>query len=307
MCLIHDLVVGGDFMATLREYFDADFPAVMNVASKLNLTLSGKSLPGTTYEVPGRVHYDFDSGTKYISYFVSSCPDSSALCEALIMNPQWPLDAAKSLVVQTGYPGERKLDAADLKFSGRIFLYIEDLLPVDQAQKIEELGKGKGLDIVMRTPVSARERSRFQKPLAFISHDSRDKKDIAQPIALGLIKMRCPVWYDEYSLRVGDSLRTSIEKGLKESKKCILILSPNFLSNTGWTKTEFDSVFTRQILEGTNVILPVWCGVTKQQIYEYSPSLLDKFAVRWDEGVEEVLRKLCRAIEPPVSNYTPVR
>src|SRR5216684_7455358 len=98
MCLIHDLVVGGDFMATLREYFDADFPAVMNVASKLNLTLSGKSLPGTTYEVPGRVHYDFDSGTKYISYFVSSCPDSSALCEALIMNPQWPLDAAKSLV-----------------------------------------------------------------------------------------------------------------------------------------------------------------------------------------------------------------
>ena len=68
--------------------------------------------------------------------------------------------------------------------------------------------------------------------------------------------MRCPVWYDEYSVKVGDSLRASVEKGLKESKKCVLILSPNFLSNTGWTKTEFDSIFTRQILEGSNIVPP---------------------------------------------------
>jgi len=115
--------------------------------------------------------------------------------------------------------------------------------------------------------------------------------------------MRCPVWYDEYSLKVGASLRASIEKGLKESKKCVLVLSPNFLSNSGWTKTEFDSVFTRQILEGSDVVLPVWCGVTKRQIYEYSPSLPDRVAVQWEEGIEEVLRKLHRAIEPPIANY----
>src|SRR6185437_7004346 len=121
--------------------------------------------------------------------------------------------------------------------------------------------------------------------------------------AVGLSKMRCPVWYDEYSLKVGASLRASIEKGLKESKKCVLVLSPNFLSNSGWTKTEFDSVFTRQILEGSDVVLPVWCGVTKRQIYEYSPSLPDRVAVQWEEGIEEVLRKLHRAIEPPIANY----
>jgi len=295
-------------MATLREYFDTDFPLVLNAASTLSLRISSKSnlSYAATFEVPARVHYDFDSGTKYISYFASSDPDSFALCEGLVTNPQWAFDAVKGVAVQTGYPGERMLDAAELKFSGRIFIYTEDLLPSDQIEKLEQTAKQIGIGLVVRTPANAQLRSQSEKPLAFICHDWRDKTLIARPIALGLSKMRCPVWYDEYSLKVGASLRTSIEKGLKECKKCVLVLSPNFLSNTGWTRTEFDSVFTRQILEGSNVVLPVWCGVNKQQIYAYSPSLLDRLGVPWEEGIEQVLRKLYRAIEPPLSNYTPV-
>jgi hypothetical protein len=108
-------------MATLREYFDTDFPAVLNAATTLSLTISSKSsFYSTTYEVPTRVHQDFDSGTNYISYFVASGPDTYALCEALVMNPQWVLDTvAKSLQVQSGYPGQKMLNAADLRFSGR--------------------------------------------------------------------------------------------------------------------------------------------------------------------------------------------
>jgi len=136
-------------MATLREYFDTDFPSVLNTASKLSLTVKGAS--AATFEVPARVHYDFDSGTKYISYFVSSGPESSGLFEALIMNPHWPFDAMKGVAVQAGYPGERMIDAADLKFPGRIFLYTEDLLSDEQAQKLHQTAKGKGIDLVMRT------------------------------------------------------------------------------------------------------------------------------------------------------------
>jgi hypothetical protein len=77
-------------------------------------------------------------------------------------------------------------------------------------------------------------RSRHQKPMAFISHDSRDN------LAMELSKRMCPVWYDEYSLEVGD--RSSIEKGIKEARKCILVLSPAFISNGGWGKAEVDSI-----------------------------------------------------------------
>jgi hypothetical protein len=56
-------------------------------------------------------------------------------------------------------------------------------------------------------------------------------------------------------------------------------------------------VFTREILEEVRVVLPVWHGVTKQQIYEYSPSLLDVKGLDWETlGEEEVCRQLHMAI-----------
>src|SRR5688572_16110446 len=108
--------------------------------------------------------------------------------------------------------------------------------------------------------------------------------------------MMCPVWYDEYSLKLGASLRESIEIGLKECKKCVLVLTPNFLSNTGWTKTEFNSIFTREMIEQEDFVLPVWQGVAPRQVYEYSPSLADRVAVDWSIGVAEVASRLRRAI-----------
>ena len=79
----------------------------------------------------------------------------------------------------------------------------------------------------------AEPRSIPERPLVFISHDSRDKADIAHPLALMLEERNCPVWYAEFSLRVGDSLRESIERGLKETRKCILILTPISLGMKG--------------------------------------------------------------------------
>ena len=43
----------------------------------------------------------------------------------------------------------------------------------------------------------------------FISHASEDKKAIARPLADALRDRRVDVWYDEYSLKLGDSLRAS--------------------------------------------------------------------------------------------------
>ena len=108
--------------------------------------------------------------------------------------------------------------------------------------------------------------------------------------------LSCPVWFDEFSLRVGDSLRESIERGLKEARKCILLITPHFLANEGWRKREFDCVFTRELLKKKNVILPVWHEVTPNEVYEYSPSLANKVALKWSEGREDVASKLRQAV-----------
>jgi hypothetical protein len=59
----------------------------------------------------------------------------------------------------------------------------------------------------------------------------------------------CPVWFDEFSLQVGDRLRESIERGLREARKCILVITPNFISNRGWTREEFSAIFSRELVD----------------------------------------------------------
>ena len=107
----------------------------------------------------------------------------------------------------------------------------------------------------------------------------------------------CPVWYDDFTLKVGDSLRGSIEQGLKECPKCIVVLTPHFLSNEGWSRREYDSIFTRELVEQKQVILPIWDGVSAEDVYKYSPILADRVGVPWSKGVEEVARRLLRAMD----------
>ena len=189
------------------------------------------------------------------------------------------------------------ISSNEIPASTRVFIYSESRLNDDQISELKKRGKELGHRVQFRSIDHAEARSRFENPLAFISHDSRDKAEIARKIAVGLQRMLCPVWYDEFSLTVGANLRDSIEAGLKKCRKCILILSPNFFSNGGWTKKEFDSIFTREILEERQLVLPVWYGVTKQSVYDYSPSLLNVKGVDWNHlGEDEVCRQLCRVI-----------
>ena len=49
---------------------------------------------------------------------------------------------------------------------------------------------------------------------AFISHASENKDELVRPLAKALVKLGCRIWYDEFELKVGDSLRKSIDQGL---------------------------------------------------------------------------------------------
>jgi vacuolar-type H+-ATPase subunit I/STV1 len=51
----------------------------------------------------------------------------------------------------------------------------------------------------------------------FISHASEDKEAFVAPLAQLLSQMGFRVWYDDFVLTVGDSLRQSIDKGIANS------------------------------------------------------------------------------------------
>lgn len=110
----------------------------------------------------------------------------------------------------------------------------------------------------------------------FISHASEDKDAVARPLAQALQGGGLRVWYDEFELKIGDSLRRKIDKGLASSRFGVVVLSKSFFAK-GWPNYELDGLVTRAV-SGEQVILPVWHDITKQELIRYSPSLADKVA-----------------------------
>lgn len=110
----------------------------------------------------------------------------------------------------------------------------------------------------------------------FISHASEDKDTIVRSLATELVGTGLRVWYDEFALRIGDSLRQKIDKGLARSRVGLVVLSPAFIGK-GWTNYELDGIVTRTV-SGEQILLPIWHNITKQQVIDFSPSLADKVA-----------------------------
>ena len=278
-------------MATLREYFDTDFSTLLK--SGLEPVWQSNGLQGT---LSVRVHFEFDANTKFVSVFVPAAACQAQIMEAALREVNAWLTASDGLEASLGREGEVSRRSTALRFAGRVFLYHEIGLDPGVIAELLRLGQEQGLALHLRGPAFAAGRARWERPRAFISHDSRDKDAIARPIAISLSALQCPVWFDEFSLTVGDRLRESVERGIREAHKCILVLTPHFLQNTGWTREEFDAVFTRELIERTDVLLPVWCGVTQQEVFAYSPSLANRFAANWANGSDDVVRRLRRAI-----------
>jgi hypothetical protein len=110
----------------------------------------------------------------------------------------------------------------------------------------------------------------------FISHASEDKDTVVRPLAHSLSAGGLKVWYDEFELRLGDSLRRKIDLGLAKSRFGVVVLSRAFFGK-GWTNYELDGLVTRSV-SGEQVLLPIWHDITKKELIDYSPSLADKVA-----------------------------
>jgi hypothetical protein len=131
----------------------------------------------------------------------------------------------------------------------------------------------------------------------FISHAAEDKDDIVRPLAEALRGEGLSVWFDEFELRIGSSLRRSIDVGLVNSRFGVVVLSGSFFRK-GWTNYELDGLVTREIAsDGRQIILPLWHRVTKDDVIQFSPSLADKVALRTaDSTVHEIASEIADVI-----------
>lgn len=131
----------------------------------------------------------------------------------------------------------------------------------------------------------------------FISHATEDKDKVARPLAKALQKLGHEIWYDEYSLKLGDSLTAEIDKGLIECDYGVVIFSKSFFSKK-WTQKELAGLVARDTSPSTGktIILPVWHDINAEEIKQYSPTLADRIAVSTNGGLKKVVDEIVKVV-----------
>ncbi len=130
----------------------------------------------------------------------------------------------------------------------------------------------------------------------FISHGSEDKPDLVRPLADALRRANYLLWYDEFELKLGDSLIEKIDYGLANSQGGVIVLSPSFLSKK-WPKRELAGLATRHIHRGARLI-PIWHHVGLDDVIAFSPPLADLKAISSAIGLDEIVSAILRAAPP---------
>jgi hypothetical protein len=105
------------------------------------------------------------------------------------------------------------------------------------------------------------------------------------------------VWFDEFNLRVGDSLREKIDEGLAKSDFGVVIVSPAFFAKR-WTKRELGGLVAREMAGTRTVVLPVWHNIDRDAVIAHSPPLGDIVAANSAAGLEAVVENLLKTIRP---------
>ena len=135
----------------------------------------------------------------------------------------------------------------------------------------------------------------------FISYASEDS-EVAEALAGALTALGVRVWLDRLVIRVGASLRRSIDQGLASSTYGVVVLSPSFLRKP-WPQRKLDGLVAREMGEGRTVVLPVWHEIDADQIRRYSPPLADKLGLRTSDGIRSIAEQIASVLGPVTSEH----
>ncbi|KYK27962.1 MAG: hypothetical protein AYK19_21110 [Theionarchaea archaeon DG-70-1] len=128
----------------------------------------------------------------------------------------------------------------------------------------------------------------------FICHAHEDKEFFVRELAEKLHSKGLRVWYDEFTLSLGDNLRRSIENGLAKSRYGIVVLSKRFFEKE-WPQKELDGLVAKEV-EGKKVILPVWHGITREEVQSFSSILANRLAASSEKGIDYVVNEILRVL-----------
>lgn len=140
---------------------------------------------------------------------------------------------------------------------------------------------------VMNYPISNKNEARYN---FFISYASEEIY-IAQELMKQLQCLGARTWIDKEKIKIGDSIKQSIERGILNSEYAIIILSQNYI-NKYWTNTELNAFFELEA-DGYKRILPLIYNLSHEELKRQYILMSDKYYLSINEkNIEEIAKKI---------------
>lgn len=284
-------------MTTVREYFDTDQSA-LNAEREWHLKSNTIEI-----NILCKLSYKLEDKTKLFSFFFPKEADFNAIKFILDTHEvkNGKIDDYEHLQEIKFLDNPESIKLSECFFIKNIFVYIDRIVDAEEKRLILEYGKVIGFNIFVRDEEYAIKCNDLATPLAFISHDFKDKDSLVRKLANELRSLNCPVWYDEYTLQLGDNLKEKIYEGIINTKYSIVVLSQNYISNKTWANYEFNEIFKKE----NNIIIPIWYGVSRDEVEKFAPDLSLIFAASipiletsiLDEEIESLAKELVQRIK----------
>jgi hypothetical protein len=154
---------------------------------------------------------------------------------------------------------------------------------------ISTFGGARGLDDLYVAPPSAE-----REWDVFVSY-AREDKATASELAAELTKLSVGAWFDKDELTIGMGVRRSIDYGLAHSRFGVVLMSHSFFRKE-WPQRELDGIVALQV-GGRQRVLPIWHGLSHDDMLRYSPTLADTVAARTsDSTIKEIAAEIARVV-----------
>lgn len=136
----------------------------------------------------------------------------------------------------------------------------------------------------------------------FLSHSSLDKEEYVTELSDKLEEKGLSVFEDVKVFKIGHSQTDMMNFGILNSRFVVVFLSVNFIES-GWSEYEFKSFLNREISEKKIIILPIWHNVTVEEVKNYNPYLVDKYALNTSKySLDQIVDNINQVVQDSKEN-----
>lgn len=133
-----------------------------------------------------------------------------------------------------------------------------------------------------------------REQMVFLSHSSLDKPEIEEIIPL-LNGMDLPVWFDKYSIALGDSITDKVQEGIQQSSIVLFWITEHFLDSR-WCKFEMRAFIKKLIEEDVRVISVLDRGIQISRLPLFLQDI--KCLMREERTIYQVAQQIASALRP---------